>query len=71
MKREKDMEELTKAVIDLQSYGLKLYTIEKMVRDIYKSAEELKKPLNSKTIRNVTKESSKSAMRRGYTTSNY
>ena len=44
------MEELTKAVIDLQSYGLKLYTIEKMVRDIYKSAEELKKPLNSKTI---------------------
>ena len=46
------MEELTKAVIDLQSYGLKLYTIEKMVRDIYKSAEELKKPLNSKTIRN-------------------
>ena len=47
------MEELTKAVIDLQSYGLKLYTIEKMV--IYKSAEELKKPLNSKTIRNVTK----------------
>ena len=54
MKGEKDMEELTKAVIDLQSYGLKLYTIEKMVRDIYKSAEELKKPLNSKTIRNVT-----------------
>ena len=53
MKGEKDMEELTKAVIDLQSYGLKLYTIEKMVRDIYKSAEELKKPLNSKTIRNV------------------
>ena len=49
------MEELTKAVIDLQSYGLKLYTIEKRVRDIYKSAEELKKPLNSKTIRNVTK----------------
>ena len=55
MKGDKDMEELTKAVIDLQSYGLKLYTIEKMVRDIYKSAEELKKPLNSKTIRNVTK----------------
>ena len=35
------MEELTKAVIDLQSYGLKLYTIEKMVRDIYKSATNL------------------------------
>ena len=52
MKGEKDMEELTKAVIDLQSYGLKLYTIEKKVRDNYKSSEELKKPLNSKTIRN-------------------
>lgn len=34
------MEELTKAIIDLQSYGLNLRTIEKMVRDIYKSAKE-------------------------------
>lgn len=34
------MEELTKAIIDLQSYGLNLRTIEKMVRDIYKTAEE-------------------------------
>lgn len=34
------MEELTKAIIDLQSYGLNLRTIEKMVRDIYKSVEE-------------------------------
>ena len=34
------MEELTKAIIDLQSYGLNLRTIEKMVRDIYKSAED-------------------------------
>lgn len=38
----KTMEELTKAIINLQSYGLNLRTIEKMVKDIYKSAEEAK-----------------------------
>lgn len=35
------MEELTKAIVELHvSYGLNLRTIQKMVRDIYKNADD-------------------------------
>lgn len=35
------MEELSKAVIELQlSYGLSLRTIQKMVRDVYKNTKD-------------------------------
>lgn len=49
------MEELTKAIIDLQSYGLNLRTIEKMVKDIYKSTEEAKLNELGKRSRKPTK----------------
>ena len=52
------MEELTKAIIDLQSYGLNLRTVEKMVKDIYRSAEEAEtkmKNINGRPARKPTK----------------
>lgn len=45
------MEELIKAIVNLQSSGLTLNTIQKMVKDIYKSAEEAEIKMKSARTR--------------------
>lgn len=45
------MEELTKVVMELQAYGLKLHTIMKMVKDVYGSAENAKVKITPKSTR--------------------
>lgn len=52
------MEELSKAVIELQlSYGLSLRTIQKMVRDVYKKTES--SPLTGITPKTTKSKSTK------------
>lgn len=45
------MEELTKVVMELQAYGLKLHTIVKMVKDVYGSVERTKVKIAPKSTR--------------------
>lgn len=49
------MEELTKVVTELHSYGLKQHTIVKMVKDIFTSVHDAEVKINPKSVKRTIK----------------